>query len=235
MDETVRDGRRPTPYVSFHTFLTLIEDLKTNGLPPVLDRSAFKRFSGGVATQLISALKALDLIDGSNRPTPKLARLKETFGTDAFGSELRTILDGAFGFLAEMDLRTATPGMFAEAFRDATGAQEEVLRKCRTFFLHAAKHVGIEIGPRLTAGVQVRRAIGGGGKRPPGAKRTERNEAPTPENDPPAPQQRSPIASFDDRLLEKFPEFNPAWPPEQQAAWFSAFRDLLGLRKEAAK
>lgn len=174
MDNHPTPAKRVTPYVSFQTFLTLIEDLKANGLPPELDRSAFRKFSGGVGTQLISALKALDLMDADNRPTEKLARLKDAYGTDDFKGVLREVIEHAFRFLDRIDLKTATPAMFSDAFREATGAQEEVLRKCRTFYLHAAKYLGIEIGPRIASGMHVRKIGPGGARRKSGvAKRVE--------------------------------------------------------------
>lgn len=55
--EEVKSGPAPRtpPYVSFQTFLTLIEELKTNGLPPQIDRSVLRRFAGGVQSQLFLA------------------------------------------------------------------------------------------------------------------------------------------------------------------------------------
>lgn len=177
MDAPVVDTRRATPYVSFQTFLTLVEDLKVNGLPPELDRSAFKKFSGGVGTQLISALKALDLMDTGNRPTEKLARLKDAYGTEEFKPLLRDVVDQTFRFLDRVDLRTATPTMFSDAFRDHTGAQEDVLRKCRTFYLHAAKYLGIELGPRIASGIHQRKIGPNGARRRISSRRLE-NVAP---------------------------------------------------------
>lgn len=228
MDTTTKDNRRATPYVSFQTFLTMIEDLKVNGLPPQIDRSAFKKFSGGVGTQLISAMKALDLMDNGSRPTERLGRLVEAHGTDEFKDILRQVIRDGYPFLSKIDLTTATPAMFADAFREATGAQEDVLRKCRTFYLHAAKHLGIEIGPRLASGVSMRRGPSGNKRKAKASRQPEvtPDAAATGHRAPPPPS-----ADYQDKLLEKFPGFDPNWPKEAQMAWFAAFDKLLSMKK----
>src|SRR5688572_22472920 len=58
---------RTPPYVAYKTFLTLIEDLKSVGVPPRFDRSVLKRFSGGVGAQLLMALRSLGLMNEQNQ------------------------------------------------------------------------------------------------------------------------------------------------------------------------
>jgi hypothetical protein len=33
-------------------------------------------------------------------------------------------------------------------------------------------------------------------------------------------------------LVEKFPAFDPAWPPKVKSAWFSDFRELMSIVRE---
>lgn len=145
-------GLRTPPYISFQTFLTLVDDLKTNGLPPRIDRSVLKRFSGGVGGQIQAALKSLGLTDEGNVPTERLARMVNGYGTEAFKAVLKECLAVGYPFLADFDLKNGTPSMFAEAFKKGTSAREDVLKKCRRFYIYAAQFCGIEIGTRLTAG-----------------------------------------------------------------------------------
>jgi hypothetical protein len=140
---------RTPPYIAYSTFKTLLSELKTNGLPPQIDRSVLARFAGGLQGQIMHALKTLDLIDDSKRPTPKLANLVTAHETPSYGEVLRPIIAETYPFLRDLDLMTATPSMFADAFKQATNAQEEVLRKCRTFFLHAVRDIGVPVGPRI--------------------------------------------------------------------------------------
>lgn len=143
---------RTPPYVSYKSFQTLLDDFKTTGVPPRIDRSVLTRFSGGLASQLLGALRTLGLMDEKHVPTPALENLAMAYGTADYPAQLRTVLERSYPFLHSVDLTTATPSMFAEAFKNATGAREDVLRKCRTFYLHAAKDAGIDIGQRLATG-----------------------------------------------------------------------------------
>lgn len=156
---------RTPPYISFRTLLTFIEDLKNVGVPPRIDRSVLTRFSGGVGSQLLMALKSLGLVNEAGVPTQWLAALVTTYGTAAFKSPLQRVLRYGYPYLQELDLKTATPSMFADAFKEAVDAKEDVLRKCRTFYLHAAKEAGVEIGPRLEKGTQTRAPSVNGRKR----------------------------------------------------------------------
>jgi hypothetical protein len=60
------------PYVSYRTFLNFVEGLQQT-MPARIDRSYWgDRFSGSTGTQLVSALRFLDLIDVNGFPTLKL-------------------------------------------------------------------------------------------------------------------------------------------------------------------
>lgn len=151
---------RTPPYVSYRTLTTLFDDLKTVGLPPRIDRSVLNRFSGGVGSQLLMALKSLNLTTDAGAPTQWLAELVQSYGTPAYGASLKKVLEHSYPYLKAINLTTATPAMFADAFKDAIDAKEDVLRKCRTFYLHAARDAGIEIGPRLDRSTQPRASNG---------------------------------------------------------------------------
>ena len=140
---------RTPPYIAFKTFLTFIDDLHTNGLPPRIDKSVLKRFSGGVGNQLLMGLKSLGLLSDDNKPTSHLAHMVQVYGKPEFKADLRDAIAYGYPFLANLDLMTATPGMLADAFKNATGAKEDVLKKCRRFFLQAAQESGMPLGTRI--------------------------------------------------------------------------------------
>lgn len=158
---------RTPPYVSYKSFETLLDELKTNGVPPQIDRSVLSRFSGGLGGQLIMALKSLGLANAQSEPTPALKEMVDAYGTPAYKDALRRALEHGFPFLADLDLTTATPSMFADAFVKNTSAKEDVLRKCRTFYLNAARDADIELGQRLATGSVPKTARGtsGNGRR----------------------------------------------------------------------
>ena len=159
-------GKFPTPpYIAYKTLQTLLGDLKAHSLPPQIDRSVLTRFSGGVQGQLMIALRVLGLIDDKSVPTPKLAALVDAFDTESYGTVLRQLVEETYPYVLSIDLTTATPSMFTKAFSEATGAGEESLRKCRAFFLAAARDAGISIGPRIEK-AKFPRARNGAVKRP---------------------------------------------------------------------
>jgi hypothetical protein len=220
---------RTPPYVAYKTFLTLIDDLHTHSMPPLIDRSVLKRFSGGVGSQLLMALKSLGLCGDDNRPTQALAEMVAAYKHSQFKAEMRKALDFGYPFLKSIDLMTATPGMFADAFK-VTGSKEDVLRKCRRFYLAAAQSNDVQLGPRI---------LGGGTKAP----RANNGSAPTPAKKKPKAVKRSDNAdgegnknrnntgstdqTVQQQLLAKFPEFDPAWPDDLKKSWFAGFKDLM--------
>lgn len=221
-----RKGSRLPPYISYKTFLTLLEELKTS-MPPQIDRSVLRRFSGGMQNQVTHALKALSLIDDARIPRPMLKTLVDTLGTEEFKRHFRDVMQATYPYVFELDLMSATPTMFADKFKEATGAKEDMLRKCRTFFLHAAKEVGIPLGPRIDQGT-FPRARSNGPKRTRSAGKAKTGEQvadPTPKQNP---------GTVVDKLLSKFPEFDPAWPDDIKKQWFDGFQRFMsgaGIKK----
>jgi hypothetical protein len=218
---------RTPPYISFSSFQTMIADFHETGIPPRVDRSILTRFAGGLASQLIMALKSLGLTDERNVPTELGSRLITAYGTDKYPEVLHDVLVGAYRFL-QLDLKTATPSMFAESFKKGTNAKEDVLRKCRTFFLHAAQVANIEVGPRLQIAKAGRPTVHTGARRRPKASKPKVAEQVHTQHEPDKPS-----GSVASKLLDKFPEFDPAWPPEIQAKWFDGYGKLLAMGDKA--
>jgi len=164
---------RTPPYISFATLLTFLKALKADGIPPQIDRSVMSKMPGGVQGQMKLALRSLGLMDGDT-PTANMARLVNALETPEFESVLRERMLATYPYVFKLDLTTATPTMLADAFK-VTGAKEDVSRKCRTFFLHAAKRAGVPLGNRLLTG-SVPRSPGNG----PRKKRKQQAETPPP-------------------------------------------------------
>jgi hypothetical protein len=217
---------RTPPYVAFKTFVTLVDDLKTNGLPPRIDRSVLKRFSGGVGNQLLMGMKSLGLVTSENKPTTWLAGMVKGDSAD-FKVILKEALSYGYPFLRGIDLTTATPGMFADAFKTATGAKEEVLAKCRRFYLQAAVEAGVKIGPRLLEGGSspARQSSGSVGSPKAAKKAAQPRQREKPRHvvyfDEAVPQ------SVQQQLIGKYPQFDPSWPEPIKTAWFEGFNKLM--------
>ncbi len=71
-----------------------------------------------------------------DKPTDQMQALVDAYETPGFEAALLDRLKATYPYVFSLDLMTATPTMLADAFK-VTGAKEDVLRKCRTFFLHA--------------------------------------------------------------------------------------------------
>jgi hypothetical protein len=177
--ETSGGSIRVPPYISFKTFLTFLEELKTNGIPPQIDGSVLKRFAGGIQSQLKIAIRSLQLIDGA-KPTSELASLVDAYQTPQFEGALAALLKTNYPYVFQLNLMTATPTMFADSFK-VTGAKEDVSRKCRTFFLHAAKEAQIPLGPRILNGSVPRSTPGNGTRRRPKIGKTKDETATDPQ------------------------------------------------------
>lgn len=197
---------RMPPYISFATFLTFLKALKTDGLPPQIDKSVLNKLSGGVQGQMKLALRSLGLMEG-DIPTPALAAMVDAYETPTFDGLLLKQLHATYPYLFALDLTTATPTMFADAFNKATGAQADVSRKGRTFFLHAAKKVGVPLGARILAGSASPRApTNGSGRRKVKVKGNAADVQPTGNNPPPPPPPPMTEKALEYRLVDLMTE-----------------------------
>jgi Family of unknown function (DUF5343) len=151
MLERTRSSGTP-PYTSYRTFKTFIEDLHEHGVPSRIDRSVLTRFSGVVGTQLMHALRFLGLIEDNGRPTERLKGLVKAHGTGSWSERLLELLRQEYAPMFAIDLETATPSHFNEAFRKAFPAADAVVQKCVTFFLYAANDAGVRISGRVLKG-----------------------------------------------------------------------------------
>jgi hypothetical protein len=148
MSDTANTSVVPMPpYVSFPTLKTLLKSFQEHGPPGRIDRTVLPTFSGSVAGQLIPALRFLGLINIANHPTPRLEHLIKAYGTDEWPGELKIVLEEAYGPLGKLNLQTAAPSQFDEAFTKAYPGADNVVRKCKTFYLAAAAEAKIPISP----------------------------------------------------------------------------------------
>jgi hypothetical protein len=192
-------GTRTPPYVSWKTFKTFSQDLHEHGVPSRIDRSVLSRFSGVVGTQLMTALRFFELIDGDGQATPRLRELVEALNTPAWAALLGQLIRSAYSPLFTLDLETATPSHFTETFRKAFPGSDAVLQKSAVFFLYAAQEAGITISPRVLKGRRPRQVVR---KRPArGAASNETHAQPPP----PSPPASPPVAKkVSEVLLDNF-------------------------------
>lgn len=163
-----KEAARTPPYVSYQSFRTLLETLKSHGLPSRIDRSVLDNFSGAVGSQILTALRFLNLTDANSLPTEAFHKLHGSIGSDQWPQALADVLKIAYRPIFEIDLEKASPSLFTDKFRDAYGTEGETARKCLTFFLTAVKEAQLPVSPYIMKNKKPR-STGNGRKRTPKA------------------------------------------------------------------
>lgn len=145
------------PYTAYQSLKSLIGAAHDHGgAPGRYDRTVLSNYSGAVASQLLLALRFLDLTDEKGVPQPKLEKLIKSYGTDDWKPDLSEILKQGYAPIFTLNLMQASPGQFSEKFKDAYQCDGETLRKGSTFFLNAASDAGIQISPYIMKGKRTR-------------------------------------------------------------------------------
>lgn len=136
-DRNIREWQTSPPYVSFTTFRTLLDWLKSEGVPLRFDRSFWHRkFSGSVGTQLVASLRFLGLLQ-EDRPLSDLESLANA-PVDERRFILAVILKDSYKLVSFDQLGRATPSMIREWFK-GYAVEGNTLRKAISFFVTAAK------------------------------------------------------------------------------------------------
>ena len=212
-----KDKKSVLPYVSYKTFRNFIERLERE-MPARIDRSYWGDiFSGSVGTQLMSAIRFLDLVDDSDHPTEKLKQLVRARG-DSKKLLLRNITQESFAFVIQsnLDLKNATYAQLQENFRGNFQLTDEVCRKCLKFFISIANDSGIELSPFITKKVRLT-SSGRNSSRRMASEKVE----------PASSSDGNEAGQWERMLLEKFPSFDPSWSDEVKLSWFKAFDELM--------
>jgi hypothetical protein len=217
------------PYVPYRTFQTFLEFLLEEGIPDRIDRTVWgSRFSGSSGTQLMTTLKVLRLIDSGGRPAQDLGDLVHAEGEDR-RSTLRHVLERFYGPVFELDLQRASKGQFHEAFRKF-GTKEGVLTKCEAFFIRAAQAAGIELSKRIVAGrhgaSRTRSTIAQARPRAASSAVVAPEKIVAPVEAEITTASGSIRLELADRILAKYPDFDPAWDPAVQAKWLEGMTRL---------
>ncbi len=209
-------------------------------MPDRIDRSVLdSKFSGSAISQIMSALRALKLIDTDGSPSEALVQLVNSEG-EQHHRTLESILKSYYTPVFNLDLERATKAQFREAMREF-GCTESMLIKCETFFIHAATHAQIQLSPYLKSNRK-------------GASRSRTGSRPARGlGRPAAGEESNDVASavgadIDSaglsvrelafKVLDKYPDFDPTWPKETQVSWLDGMnklQDTFNLRNQPVK
>ena len=134
---------RTVPYISFRTLFNLIEKLASTGMPPQIDRSFLTQSEGG-KTQILQALRSLELIDQSGAVTDKLTAI---VNADADRPKLvGDMLRARYPELVQLGGNNATQTQLEEVLK-REGVSGDTLRKAAGFYLKAAEYAGVKVSP----------------------------------------------------------------------------------------
>jgi len=193
-------------------------------MPARIDRSYWgERFSGSNGTQLMTAIRFLGLIDSDGVPMSQLVQLVSAEGSQR-SDILKQIGYGAYAFLMDksLDPQVATYAQLEKAFYNAYEVSGDVARKCIKFFIELESDAGVPLAPLMMK--KSRTMLASSARKRTGTKeasRTKRNDAKT------STAQTTPDQNiWYERVLAKFPTFDPAWSDDVKLKWFEAF-DLL--------
>ncbi len=230
-----RGRKRLPPYISYRTFHNFLDKLQQQ-MPARIDRSYWgDMLSGSTGTQLMAALRFLDLIDEYGRPTDRLKPLASSNSKQRHDI-LREIAFTSFAFALDGDLdpQNATYSQLEEIFNEKYQMTGQLSRKCLKFFIELSNNAGITLSPFITkkfrAGYSsatpklITKKSTGGTKvitRNTSVKYRRNNTIPNNSDDPPG------VSSWDKLLLTKFPTFDPSWSDDVKLKWFTAFDDLM--------
>jgi hypothetical protein len=208
--------------------MTIVTKMEAEGTPPRIDRSYLDKFAGGYQTQIIAALRSLDLIDAKGEVQPALVQIVDD--GDHRADHIAQLLRQVYREPVRLGSLNATQGQLEEAFRDY-GVSGDTLRKAIAFFMAAAKYAQVPVSknfrvPSVT-GSDGRRST----KRKPGRPRNHDVE-----------EAEDPFAELtaDEGEDEEQPRLDPAvvawvrrmpigrpWPAAKKDHWFQTFRHIV--------
>lgn len=156
------ESRLAPPYVPFQTFEAFLERIKGTVTPTRIDPSVLRHLSGTAQSQLLVALKFLQLIKADGTVNESLKKLVTAYKTPAWKAELISLAKTAYGeTIGGLDVAKATPSQLRERFRDQ-GIEGDTIEKSIRFYLMLLKGAEVQFSPLL----KIRQRTRGAGKRP---------------------------------------------------------------------
>lgn len=136
----------PPPYISFKTLLKLLERMRQTHLLTRVDRRYLTEFSSGYQSQIIAALRWLDLIGEEGDVTGTLALLAQN--PDVRPRVVGELLRSHYPAVFVLSSRNGTQRQLEEEFR-SYGINGSTLRSAIAFFLNAARFAEIPVSPHF--------------------------------------------------------------------------------------
>lgn len=146
----MEDERKyPAAYLPLSTLLTAFDHLKAISIPNKIESRTFPSMSSQSTSQLLSALKFLDLIEDDGTPKPLLYDLVQK--PDERKALLRQLIETHYSDIVEKDFSKITVTELDSALAGKRyNVQGDTRKKAKTFLLKAAQYAGFTVHPLLT-------------------------------------------------------------------------------------
>jgi hypothetical protein len=220
--ESENDTKTSTPvYVPYATLISSLENLRTHGIPGTgkIDKSIWDTQSGAIQGQLLIAFRFLGLIDDHNRVLPPLPLLVKA-SPEERKIQLKKIVEEKYKSVVSLDLNTISQGQLEEAFRGLK-VSGSTLERAMRFFVKACQECGIPISKRISERVRGSVSQAPRKHKPSNGVKRQGEEFHA------TPPVAVPPTALEDKLLEKFPPFDPSWPDALKTKWFEGFERLM--------
>ncbi len=160
MDNDAQEKKQPAPYISWKTFTSFISNIHGK-VPAQVDATVLRNLSGTARSQLLSALKFLDLVDTDGTTKDGLKKLADSYDGEQWKPELRDLIGRAYGRVINgLNIATATPGMLRERFRANGNVEGGTIDSAIRFYLGALKEADVAFSPHLVLRQRASRGTG---------------------------------------------------------------------------
>ena len=150
MAKKTQEKKAIAPYIPFLTLKNLVATLKSTTIPPVIDSSVLRSMSGSMRSQVMSALRFLNLIDENEKVQESLRRLVNSYETDTWKTVLGEVIAPAYVTIElEFDRASGTSSQINEAFRKIGNVEGQMAEKAIRFYLAALKEAEIPYSPHF--------------------------------------------------------------------------------------
>jgi hypothetical protein len=213
--------KKSTPvYVSYVTLLSALDNLKNHGIPStgIIDKSLWDTQSGAIQGQILLALRFLGLTDEQNRVQPDLVTLAKA-SPEQRKTLLRPIIEQKYRSVIAVGLPTISQAQLEDALRKFEISGSTLDRAVR-FFVKACQECGIPLSARVAERVRASSST-------PARRRKSANSHKRDADTSGASEENATPARIEDKLLDKFPPFDPAWPDAIKTKWFEGFDRLM--------
>jgi hypothetical protein len=203
-------------YVPTATLFNFINSLRETGLPSQVNKSVMTNLSYTTQAQLLASMRYLGLIDTEGRPQAILSRLVEA-DDKARAPIVEEILRARYSFVFDnLDLSRVTTEELEKQFRQE-GISGSTVERAVGFFRGAAEMAGLTLSPHL----KKRSSPTGAPRKARSKKRPKVDQTTTTDK-----QQTVVSTGYQDKLLDKFPPFDPGWEDDIKKLWFAGFKQF---------